>query len=87
MVTVEAEREKVNVNLDPHDHAGGGTGFPKLERNSVEAARAVDDDAIHLPSMDTELTDATRPRKSIVGGDIDRAAVLAAVKKGILKRT
>ena len=28
MVTVEAEREKVNVNLDPHDQPGGGTGFP-----------------------------------------------------------
>ena len=36
MVTVEAEREKVNVNLNPHDQAGGGTGFPKLERNSID---------------------------------------------------
>jgi hypothetical protein len=77
MVTVEAEREKVNVNLDPHDQPGGGTGFPKLERNSIDAKRSTDS---------TTLSSDTRSRRSIAGGDRERAEVLAAVKKGILKR-
>lgn len=77
MVTVEAEREKVNVNLNPHDQAGGGTGFPKLERNSIDATSSVENGP---PSHDA------RCRRSIVGGERERAEVLAAVKKGILKR-
>ena len=77
MVTVEAEREKVNVNVDPHDQAGGGTGFPKLQRNSVDAAAGAS------ISSGSEV----HSRRSIVGGEKERAAVLAAVKKGILKRT
>lgn len=83
MVTVEAEREKVNVNADPHDQAGGGTGFPKLERNSVDAARTGFDQA--TPARERSM-DGARPRRSIVGGEMERAVVLAAVKKGILKR-
>ena len=81
MVTVEAEREKVNVNVDPHDQVGGGTGFPKLERNSMDAA------AIR-PELTTAFDDRepARGRRSIVGGEDERAKVLAAVKKGILKR-
>lgn len=77
MITVEAEREKVNVNLDPHAHQGGGTGFPKLERNSIDNKMSLD--------SGTTSTD-TRSRPSIVGGERERAEVLAAVKKGILKR-
>lgn len=77
MVTVEAEREKVNVNLDPHAHQGGGTGFPKLERNSIDNKMSLD--------SGSHSTD-TRSRRSIVGGERERAEVLAAVKKGILKR-
>lgn len=77
MVTVEAEREKVNINLDPHDQPGGGTGFPKLERNSIDAKRSTDS---------ATLSSDTRSRRSIAGGDRERAEVLAAVKKGILKR-
>ena len=77
MVTVEAEREKVNVNLDPHAHQGGGTGFPKLERNSIDNKMSLD--------SGTASTD-TRSRRSIVGGERERAEILAAVKKGILKR-
>ena len=83
MVTVEAEREKVNVNANPHDQAGGGTGYPKLERNSIDAANA----AMNVPSrMSGERNnDHTQPRRSIVGGEKERSEVLAAVKKGILK--
>ena len=81
MVTVEAEREKINVNPNPHDQAGGGTGFPKLERNSVDAASIALDTAPTLGERD-----GSRGRRSIVGGEEERAKVLAAVKKGILKR-
>jgi hypothetical protein len=81
MVTVEAERERVNVNVDPHDQAGGGTGYPRLERNSLDTGN---------PSLTTSRTsdgsDFSRGRRSIVGGERERAEVLAAVKKGILKR-
>lgn len=80
MVTVEAEREKVNVNANPHDQAKGGTGYPRLERNSVDAANTSNE---RLGSSSTEDSAA---RKSIVGGEKERAEVLAAVKKGILKR-
>ncbi|KAL8848353.1 MAG: hypothetical protein Q9221_006602 [Calogaya cf. arnoldii] len=83
MVTVEAEREKVNVNVDPHDQAGGGTGFPKLERNSLDAATVTTDQS---SSIRERSMDAARPRRSIVGGERERSEVLAAVKKGILKR-
>lgn len=73
MVTVEAEREKVNINANPHDQIGGGTGYPKLERNSIDAASA---------TVDGQGS----ARASIMGGDRERAEVLAAVRKGILKR-
>lgn len=78
MVTVEAEREKVNVNIDPHDQAGGGTGYPRLERNSLDAARVGPNEL----SSNTE----SWSRKSIIGGDRERAEVLSSMKKGILKR-
>ena len=83
MVTVEAEREKVNVNVNPHDQAGGGTGFPKLERNSIDAASVV----VEPRPTSQDCSETSRPRRSIVGGEKERAEVLAAVKKGILKRT
>jgi hypothetical protein len=82
MVTVEAEREKVNVNVDPHDQTGGGTSYPKLERNSIDAAALAPGSANGSgPGQDAWS------RKSIVGGEKERADVLAAVKKGILKRS
>jgi hypothetical protein len=81
MVTVEAERERVNVNLDPHDQPGGGTGYPKLERNSMDAARSDRPTSIRHRKQDSASS-----RRSIVGGERERQEVLAAVKKGILKR-
>jgi hypothetical protein len=80
MVTVEAERQKVNVNAELDEKNGGATGFPKLERNSVDAVQ----NASARPSA--EGSDSFT-RRSIVGSDKDRAEVLAAVKKGILKRS
>ncbi|KAL9052525.1 MAG: hypothetical protein Q9162_005328 [Coniocarpon cinnabarinum] len=83
-VTVEAEREKVNINADPRDQSGGGTGFPKLERNSFDAVRAsLGDDKSRPHHADVGHDN----RKSIVGGDSDRAEVLASVKRSILKRS
>lgn len=84
MVTVEAERERVNVNPDVHDKTGGGTGFPRLERNSIDASR-ISLTSDRLGSSGTD--NSTAPRKSIIEGDKERAEVLAAVRKGILKNT
>ncbi|KAK4202737.1 hypothetical protein QBC40DRAFT_39720 [Triangularia verruculosa] len=83
MINVEAERERVNVNADPRTQAGGGTGFPRLERNSIDAA--------NVPTLEADPrsstgTDGSAARKSIVGGERERAEVLAAVRKGILKK-
>lgn len=83
MVTVEAERQKVNVTEHAAQTPQGITGFPKLERNSIDAA--------HTTGMPGSRGSAdgsdSHSRRSIVGSDKDRAEVLAAVKKGILKRT
>jgi len=78
-VTVEAERHKVNVNAHPAEHPNGGTGFPKLEKNSMDAVRGSVE-----PGSTNDRNDSAR--RSIVGSDKDRSEVLAAVKKGILKR-
>lgn len=80
LVTVEAERQKVNVNADPHDQIRGGTGYPRLERNSIDAGHSAE---IVNPSVSTN---DSMPRKSIVGGDRERAEILSSMKKGILKR-
>lgn len=79
MVTVEAERQKVNVNAHAGEQPHGGTGFPKLEKNSMDTARQT-----HDARSSNDRNDSMR--KSIVGSDKERADVLAAVKKGILKR-
>lgn len=82
-VTVEAERQKVNVNARPDEKTGGGTGFPKLERNSVDVAQA----SAGPEARGSADGSDSHSRRSIVGSDKDRAEVLAAVKKGILKRS
>jgi hypothetical protein len=69
------------VNPDPKAQ-GGGTGFPRLERNSIDAAKVP---AIEPERLGSSGTDSTTARKSIVGGEKERAEVLAAVRKGILK--
>lgn len=81
MVTVEAEREKVNVNASPAEQAGGGTGFPKLERNSLDVSSAAERPA----SATGAGASVDGARRSIMGGERERAEVLAAVRKGILK--
>jgi hypothetical protein len=83
MITVEAESRRVNVTAEPQN-GKGGTGFPRLERNSLDATQIPEIGAERLGSAGT---DNSGPRKSIAGGDKERAEVLAAVRKGILKRT
>ncbi|KNG44001.1 Protein BNI4 [Stemphylium lycopersici] len=81
LVTVEAERHKVNVNANPHEQVRGGTGYPRLERNSIDAGQTAE---IVDPSVSGS---ESASRRSIVGSDRDRAEVLSSMKKGILKRT
>ena len=69
----------MNVNSNPHEQPGGGTGFPKLEQNSLEVARA--SISSRRESQGAEV------RRSIIGGDAERAEVMSAVKRVILKRT
>ncbi|EHA26850.1 hypothetical protein ASPNIDRAFT_35723 [Aspergillus niger ATCC 1015] len=74
VVNIEAERKSTAVTSDSQDHALGSSLFSKVE---TDAANAV--------SHEDGALD--KSRKSIVGGDRERAEVLAAVRKGILKST
>lgn len=80
MVTVEAETQRVNVSAEPQ----AADNFPHLERNSLDASSQVAEMA--PDRLGSSGTDQSNSRKSIVGGDKERAEVLAAVRKGILKR-
>jgi hypothetical protein len=74
VVNVEAERKSVTANADPQDLPRGGTVFPKMEGSTQN------------PSAQEDVgPERSQSRKSIVGGDRERAEVLAAVRKGILK--
>lgn len=75
MVNVEADRSSVAVNADPQDLPRGGTAFPKMEPNSQEVGAGASG------------ASSDGSRKSIMGSDNERAEVLAAVRKGILKKT
>ncbi|KAI0481120.1 hypothetical protein GGR56DRAFT_305610 [Xylariaceae sp. FL0804] len=77
MVTVEAERDRVNVNVNDELQDAGGTGFPHLENNSVET--------LQPERLGSSGTDNSGARKSFVGGEKERAEVLATIRKGILK--
>lgn len=77
VVNIEAERKIVTANPDPHDQSGGGTVFPKIQPTK---------DKSKTPAVVNNNLQDANSRKSIVGGERERAEVLAAVKKGILKR-
>ncbi|KAK8090188.1 hypothetical protein PG997_005149 [Apiospora hydei] len=88
MITVEAERERVNINSNGDlDQTAGGTGFPRLERNSIDATHldVTHSDSLKSDRLGSSGTDNSTARKSIVGGDKERAEVLATIRKGILK--
>lgn len=82
MVTVEAERDRVNVTTNADLTHTTGTGFPHLERNSIDATKSQEglDTSRVNPSSENSAS-----RKSILGGERERAEVLATIRKGILK--
>jgi len=82
MVTVEAERDRVNVNANTELTQTPGTGFPHLERNSIDAAKNAEGSSSDRPDASNDNSTA---RKSIIGGEKERAEVLATIRKGILK--
>ena len=82
MVTVEAERDRVNVTTNAERAQITGTGFPHLERNSIDAAKTRE--SLNSDALDTS-SENSAARKSIVGGERERAEVLATIRKGILK--
>ncbi|KAI1267433.1 hypothetical protein F5Y18DRAFT_380221 [Xylariaceae sp. FL1019] len=83
MVTVEAERDRVNVTTNAELPQSNGTGFPHLERNSIDATKVPD--GVNSERLDSTSTENSATRKSIVGGEKERAEVLATIRKGILK--
>ncbi|KAI0118796.1 hypothetical protein GGR51DRAFT_133215 [Nemania sp. FL0031] len=82
MVTVEAERDRVNVTTNAELTHTTGTGFPHLERNSIDATK--NPESLNSDRMDTASENSTA-RKSIIGSEKERAEVLATIRKGILK--
>ncbi|KAF2972191.1 hypothetical protein GQX73_g1466 [Xylaria multiplex] len=82
MVTVEAERDRVNVTTNAELTQTTGTGFPHLERNSIDATK--NPESLNSDRLDTS-SENSAARKSIVGGERERAEVLATIRKGILK--
>lgn len=74
VVNVEADKQNGTGNLDPQEPSRAGNGFAKVDQNGSD---------ILGPGGDA--ADKSQSRKSIVGGDRERAEVLAAVRKGILK--
>ncbi|PKY09245.1 hypothetical protein P168DRAFT_33301 [Aspergillus campestris IBT 28561] len=76
VVNVEADRQNGTGIPDAPEPPRAGNGFAKIEQIGADPS-ALDGDAV----------DKSQSRKSIVGGDRERAEVLAAVRKGILKKT
>jgi hypothetical protein len=77
VVNVERDGgESVTVNPDPQEMPRGGTVFPRVEGSDVRRSASI---------RERTTSDASQTRKSIVGSDRERAEILAAVRKGILK--
>ncbi|KAJ5743208.1 hypothetical protein N7533_010310 [Penicillium manginii] len=85
VINVEAERESVTVNADVADLPRGGTVFPKVgDGNNLDVRRSAS-----IRERDQRIVSDPIPptRKSIIGGDSERAAILGGMKRGILKKT
>jgi hypothetical protein len=81
VVNVEAEWKTINASPDPPTQVSKGTEFPKAESVKENKTKPA-------PPVERSTTDApSAPRKSIAGGEEERAKVLAAMKRGILKST
>ncbi|KAI8634751.1 hypothetical protein F5Y19DRAFT_123613 [Xylariaceae sp. FL1651] len=83
MVTVEAERDRVNVTINAELPQTTGTGFPHLERNSIDATKNTE--SMNSDRVDNSSVENSATRKSIIGSEKERAEVLATIRKGILK--
>jgi hypothetical protein len=89
VVNVEGERadlESVTVNPDLQDVPRGGTVFPKAEGGSEPRRSTSIRDRPQQRSVSDNTADT---RKSILGGERERAEVLANIRqtRGILKKT
>jgi hypothetical protein len=85
MVTVEAERDRSHPNTDQAPQIGSiaiSGGLPQFGSNSMEAPKL---DSLQSDRLGSSGTDNSTARKSIVGGEKERAEVLATIRKGILK--
>ncbi|RPA86504.1 hypothetical protein BJ508DRAFT_301866 [Ascobolus immersus RN42] len=80
VVNVEAEQQRANVNADPHDQVGGGTGFPKLGHDGQSVSSRGTDST----RLGTAREEDIKPRSS--GGVEKERQDIQAVRKGILKR-
>lgn len=79
MVTVEAERDGPNgLPSSSHSQHGGSSLRPRTDKNMLDVGRPED-------RLGSSGTDSSAARKSIVGGERERAEVLATIRKGILK--
>ncbi|KAH7339997.1 hypothetical protein BKA66DRAFT_46201 [Pyrenochaeta sp. MPI-SDFR-AT-0127] len=82
VVSGEAGRQKVNVNTDPGNQVGGGTGYLKVERSSLHIRQTTARVGRSLGLTANE----SWPRKRIDGEYRERAEVFSLARKGILKR-
>ncbi|KFY41991.1 hypothetical protein V494_02683 [Pseudogymnoascus sp. VKM F-4513 (FW-928)] len=85
MVNVEADRPQSNGNISIRDQSGV-TSRGEPDTNSLDVT------PVNFPRSsgstdDVSIGSDSAHRRSIRGGDKERAEVLAAVKKGILKRS
>ncbi|OTB11293.1 hypothetical protein K445DRAFT_45680, partial [Daldinia sp. EC12] len=79
MVTVEAERERGNANPTASQQA---PTLPPLETGNAETSMIDGHPSDYLGNSNL---DNSASRKSIIGGEKERAEVLATIRKGILK--
>jgi hypothetical protein len=84
MVNVEAERPQSNGNISVRDQSGV-TSRQEPDTSSLEAP--VNLGRASGSTDNVSIGSDSAHRRSIRGGDKERAEVLAAVKKGILKRS
>lgn len=78
MVTVEAERERPDTSGGTQGQYAGSSLRPRSDKSLLDVGKSDE-------RLGSSGTDTSGPRKSIVGGEKERAEVLATIRKGILK--
>lgn len=85
-VNVEAERKTTAAKSSPQETVGT-TLFPRVDSDSKQKSKSSPNSTNSEGQANSSSSDnSARTRKSIVGGEKERAEVLASVRKGILKR-